>query len=174
MKNIIIVDKRGNSFGEETLENSIQKKLIRRVARIFVFNSQGELFLQQRSTKVRAWPGRWDNSAGGFLDPGETIAQAARRELQEELGIKEVILKKRFDLYNEEKDLGRIVFINFETIFTVIYDGAIRPDREEVAGGRGITLEKLNKEMKQNPRSFSPGFVNAFQRYQKDLKRKQR
>jgi 16S rRNA (adenine1518-N6/adenine1519-N6)-dimethyltransferase len=170
-KNIVVVDKDGNFLKEEVLEETIQEKLIRRVARIFVFNHKRELFLQKRTSRVRAWPDRWDNSAGGFMDPGETIETTARRELQEELGIKNVPLTRKFDIYNEEKDDGKIVFRNYETVFFAAYDGPLHLDAEEVAGGRWISITDLQKEINSSPQSFSPGMINAFRQMQQDLKR---
>lgn len=61
--------------------------LVHRVAHVLVFNSGGELLLQKRSRHKDIQPGRWDTSVGGHLDPGEDYLEAARREMQEELGI---------------------------------------------------------------------------------------
>lgn len=61
--------------------------LIHRVVHVLVFNERGELFLQKRSMKKDVAPGRWDTSVGGHVEPGESLADAARREMQEELGV---------------------------------------------------------------------------------------
>ena len=45
-----------------------------------------ELLLQKRSAQKDSFPGLYDISAAGHLDPGEDFAAAARRELAEELG----------------------------------------------------------------------------------------
>ena len=61
--------------------------LIHRVAHVLVFNRAGSLLLQKRSRGKDIQPGKWDTSVGGHLDPGEGYREAARREMEEELGI---------------------------------------------------------------------------------------
>lgn len=57
----------------------------RTVVHVCVFNAAGELLIQQRSAEKRAYPLRWDVSAAGGVDAGETSRQAAEREIREEL-----------------------------------------------------------------------------------------
>jgi isopentenyl-diphosphate delta-isomerase type 1 len=61
--------------------------LMHRVVHVLVFNARGELLLQKRSMAKDVAPGRWDTSVGGHVDPGETLEEAAKRELSEELGV---------------------------------------------------------------------------------------
>ena len=62
-------------------------RLKHRAVHIFLFHRNGDLFLQRRSRLKDVAPGRWDSSAAGHLDAGESYDTAARRELQEELGV---------------------------------------------------------------------------------------
>ena len=57
------------------------------VVHVCVFDRQGRMLVQQRAPGKRIWPGRWDVSAAGGVDAGETSRQAAEREFREELGI---------------------------------------------------------------------------------------
>lgn len=56
------------------------------VVSAFIFNLDGQVLLQQRSTNKLYFPGYWDTSAGGSVQAGETIETAMHRELVEELG----------------------------------------------------------------------------------------
>ena len=56
------------------------------VVHICIFNSAGEMLLQQRSMKKDAFPGMWDVSAAGGIRAGENSRQGAEREVREELG----------------------------------------------------------------------------------------
>ena len=58
----------------------------RTVVHLCVFNAAGELLIQRRSAAKYTYPLRWDVTAAGAVDAGETSRQAAERELQEELG----------------------------------------------------------------------------------------
>ena len=60
------------------------------VAVVFLYreNNEGELeFLwQRRSEKIDRYPGDWDISAGGHVNLGESLIEAAVRETREEIG----------------------------------------------------------------------------------------
>ena len=59
----------------------------RLVVHICIFDTAGRMLIQHRKEGKRIWPGRWDVSAGGGVDVGETSRQAAERECKEELGL---------------------------------------------------------------------------------------
>ncbi|MDC1287729.1 NUDIX domain-containing protein [Gammaproteobacteria bacterium] len=61
--------------------------LMHRAVHILLFNNAGELFLQKRSQSKDEQPGKWDSSAAGHVDSGETYLDCACREINEELGI---------------------------------------------------------------------------------------
>jgi isopentenyldiphosphate isomerase len=86
---IEIVDEVGNVLGvKPRSEVHGNPELLHRVVHVLVSNSSGELLLQKRSMDKDVAPGRWDTSVGGHVDPGETLEEAALRELHEELGIR--------------------------------------------------------------------------------------
>ena len=82
-----VVDEHDRVTGTERRGVIHQKGLMHRSAQVLVFNSSGELFLQKRSDNKDEFPGLWDSSAAGHVDPGESYLECARRELEEELGI---------------------------------------------------------------------------------------
>ena len=54
---------------------------------ICVFNSSGQMLIQQRQPFKEGWPGFWDITAGGSAVSSDTSQMAATRELLEEVGI---------------------------------------------------------------------------------------
>jgi 8-oxo-dGTP diphosphatase len=56
-----------------------------RVAAAFVVDPGGRIFFQMRSAERKLFPNTWD-IVGGHLEPGETPAEAMRREVYEETG----------------------------------------------------------------------------------------
>lgn len=86
-----IVDENDNVIGKDTRENIYTKGLEHdvRVINIFVFNSEGKLLLPKKSIKSRFFPGCFDFSCGEHVTSGEDYYQAAKRGLEEELGIKD-------------------------------------------------------------------------------------
>lgn len=57
------------------------------VVHICIFNSKGEMLIQQRQPFKDGWPNMWDITVGGSSLTGENSAQAAHRELKEEIGL---------------------------------------------------------------------------------------
>lgn len=58
------------------------------VVHICIFNSKGEMLIQQRQPFKEGWPNMWDITVGGSAIKGDTSQMAVERELSEELGIK--------------------------------------------------------------------------------------
>lgn len=54
---------------------------------VIMKTNDGQYIMQQRSLKAKYSPGEWDVTGGGVA-AGETTAQAAVREAEEELGVK--------------------------------------------------------------------------------------
>lgn len=65
----------------------VPKGSYRSVIHICVFNSAGELLIQQRTDDARSFANLWDVSVGGGVSSGETPQLAATREISEELGL---------------------------------------------------------------------------------------
>ncbi len=58
------------------------------VIHVCVFNSRGEMLIQQRQPFKDGWANLWDLTVGGHALSGETSRQAAERELFEEIGLR--------------------------------------------------------------------------------------
>jgi len=83
---IQVVDENDNPLGAMSYHEAIDKGCIRRASRVYVFNQSGKILIQRRSKHISK-PMLFDGSAAGHVDEGETYAEAAARELKEELGI---------------------------------------------------------------------------------------
>lgn len=84
-----IYDKYRNLTGKKRFRgDKLQSGEYHLVVHICVFNTKGELLIQQRQSFKEGWPNMWDVSVGGSAVAGENNSQAAERELFEELGIK--------------------------------------------------------------------------------------
>ena len=57
------------------------------VVHVCIFNSNGQMLIQQRQPFKEGWPNLWDLTCGGSAVAGDTSQQAASRELFEELGV---------------------------------------------------------------------------------------
>ncbi|OAA88799.1 NUDIX hydrolase [Clostridium coskatii] len=80
------------------------------VVHICIFNSKGEILIQQRQPFKEGWSNMWDITVGGSAIEGETSQMAAKRELMEELGIKINL-----------QDIRPHLTINFDNGFDDVY-----------------------------------------------------
>lgn len=64
------------------------KDFYRLVVHLCIFNTKGEMLIQQRHSDKVQWSNMWDISVGGSAISGETSNLAVSRELYEELGVK--------------------------------------------------------------------------------------
>ena len=64
------------------------KGFYRLVVHVCIFNSQGEMLIQQRQSFKNSWPNMWDLTVGGSAISGDTSQLAAEREVYEEIGYK--------------------------------------------------------------------------------------
>lgn len=72
----------------------------------FLFNSKGEVLLQQRSHKKKTWPRVWSNSCCGHPLPGEAGIDAVKRRVKDELGIRptKLLIAIPYYKYRAERD----------------------------------------------------------------------
>ncbi|MHB9031882.1 MAG: NUDIX hydrolase, partial [Anaerolineae bacterium] len=91
------------------------------VVHVCLFNSSGEMLIQQRQPFKEGWSNMWDVTVGGSALAGETSQAAATRELQEELGY-------RVDLTGERPHLT----INFDVGFDDFYLVKVEPALNEL------------------------------------------
>lgn len=111
-----------------------------RVVHVFVFNGRGELLLQQIRPDRSPFGGYWGSSVAGHVRSGESYADAARRELHEELGITGVSMRELGIIPFDEG--GRRKFIG---AFRTEWDGPIWPDAGEVANIRFAPLSAVRQ-----------------------------
>lgn len=85
-----VVDERDEIIDQKTRREVHEHGLLHRAIHVFLFHEE-KLFLQRRSFQKDTAPGCWDSSCSGHVDAGEVYAVSMRRELEEELGIRENI-----------------------------------------------------------------------------------
>jgi len=127
-----------------------------RAVHILIFNAKGELFLQKRALWKELNPSLWDSSSAGHVDAGETYAQAASRELLEEIGATAPLEKiGRLEASQETS-------WEFVEIFRGHHEGPFRLARLEVEVGAFFPLRKIAGWIRARPQDFTPHFRRIF------------
>jgi isopentenyldiphosphate isomerase len=116
--------------------------LIHRVVHILVFNANGDLLVQKRSLSKDVAPGRWDTSVGGHLNPGEDPPSAARREMQEELGISSGEPNFLYTYTHTNSYETELVYT-----FSCLYEGEITFNQEEIDEVKFWSLEVIGEHI---------------------------
>ena len=162
-----IVDEANQVIGNASRAEVHARGLRHRAMHLFVFNSAGELFLQKRSPWKDRHPGKWDSSAAGHLDAGESYEAAAQRELREELGLDiaaagEAQLRAVGDLAEASEATGW----EFIRLFAARSDGPFRWPPEEIEWGGFFPLEIIRAWIAARPEDFAPGFLECWEFWQ--------
>ncbi|MBO7147099.1 MAG: NUDIX domain-containing protein [Lentisphaeria bacterium] len=130
--------------------------LIHRSVRVVVYHPDGDsILLQKRSASKDIFPGRWDMAVGGHLDSGEEYADAALRELSEELGItRDVPLKVLYDIQVRNE-------VESENIraFGLIHGGPFQIREEELDEVRFFSFAELRELVVEKEELFTPLLV---------------
>lgn len=168
MSNLItVVDKNNNVIGEASLDDAERKGLWHRIVIVYISNSQNKIYIQKRSSKVKSSPNLWDHSAAGHVDANETPINAAKRELKEELGINSDRLRYISTYKTQRKSNDRIIN-RYWYLYSLTYDGRINLQESEVAAGKFVDINWLQKDLEQNPEIYTHALKKSLQIYLKN------
>ena len=82
---LILVDREDNELGfASKAECHFGGGLLHRAFSVFIFNSSGQILLQQRSRQKELWGLHWSNSCCSHPHQREQIERAAHRRINEE------------------------------------------------------------------------------------------
>lgn len=160
MNRLILVDENDVPVGTIEKMEAHEKALLHRAFSVFIFNSKGEMLLQQRAINKYHSGGLWTNACCSHpYDKQDTLA-AAEKRLQEEMGFS-TSLKKAFEfVYKADFDNG-LTEHEYDHVFIGQYDGEILPDKDEVEDFCFISMEELKTAMELHPQKYTAWFKIA-------------
>jgi len=161
MEQLILVNELDEIVGTMEKMEAHQKAMLHRAFSIFIFNSKGEMLLQQRAEEKYHCGGLWTNTCCSHPRPEEDTAAAAKRRLQEELGFTTPI-KKAFDFVYKAPFSNGLTEYEFDHVFFGEYEGDLRPNPKEVAAVRYLSVNTIQSMMEEKPAQFTPWFHIAF------------
>ena len=157
-----VVDDNDRVVGKERRGIIHAHGLKHRSAQILVFNSAGELFLQKRSCNKDEFPGLWDSSAAGHVDPGENYIDCARRELAEELGITAPEALEPLFRFPASEDTGW----EHCSVFRCRWDGPLQLQEEEVEDGKWLSAQEMTRWVEESSPALTPAIQKIWRRLQ--------
>ncbi len=133
------LDENGRVTEVVSRERMRRDNLRHRAVFIAVLDGSGRLLVHLRSSRKDVWPSRWDIAAGGVVAPGEQWAEAAHRELDEELGI-EADLVHLGGGRHEDADVKVVA-----EVFLARHDGPFAFSDGEVVATRWVDAAELEE-----------------------------
>lgn len=165
---VVLVNDHDEVLGQMEKMKAHENALLHRAFSVFLFNSKGEMLLQQRAAGKYHSPNQWTNACCSHPKIGETYLQGAQRRLSEELGITADLEEKFHFIYRAE--VGQNLWEHeLDYVFTGIYDGDFQLNQDEVSAVRFISPEELDLEMNANPERFTEWFKIILEEYKHHL-----
>jgi isopentenyl-diphosphate Delta-isomerase len=166
---LILVDAADRDVGRLSKARCHEGKgILHRAFSLLIFNSAGELLIQQRAQSKRLWPLYWSNSCCSHPRSGETMDMATQRRLYEELGITcplQFLFKfqyqAQFDATGSEHELC--------SVFVGSCADPVKINRHEILAWRWVRPEALQAQLaSQEARQFTPWFKLEWARIWRD------
>jgi isopentenyl-diphosphate delta-isomerase len=157
---VVLVDETDLETGTMEKMEAHLLGVLHRAFSIFIFNSKGEFLLQQRAQGKYHNGGLWTNTCCSHPNPGEDILKAASRRLSEEMGFQTSLSPAFTFIYKASFDNG-LTEHEFDHVFTGIFDGDIKADKQEVGDYCYKTLEEIESSSKTHPEKYTEWFKIA-------------
>ena len=157
---INVVDQHDNPIGVVARRDVFNLAVNFRVVHVLVFNSRGELLLQQLASVRERNLMHWGSSVAGYVFASENYFHAAARRVQQELGIQGCELREVGK--TKMKDDGCLKFI---TVFSTVLNGPFNFDRSIIGDVRFESVDKIREQMSTGEIAFTPTFRHVLRFY---------
>ena len=158
---VILVNELDEPVGTMDKIEAHLKALLHRAFSVFIFNSKGEMLLQQRAQNKYHSGGLWTNACCSHPLPGENTLDAAIRRLREEMGIT-ANLKEIFEFTYQTTFENGLTEFEYDHVFAGINEDVIVPDGNEVKDYCFKGMEEIRASLLTHPQKYTSWFLIAF------------
>jgi isopentenyl-diphosphate delta-isomerase len=158
---VVLVDASDREIGLMEKLEAHEKGLLHRAFSVFIYNSEGNMLLQQRADKKYHSGGLWTNACCSHPLPDENVAHAAGRRLLEEMGLTAELEPSFSFIYNARLDNG-LVEHEYDHVFVGICNEVPDINPDEVKSFRWMSDEEILREINSSPHNFTAWFHIAF------------
>lgn len=159
---LVLVDRHDRIKGCAPKLQAHEQGLLHRAFSIFIFDPAGRLLLQQRAFDKYHSQGLWTNTCCGHPRPGERTMAAAKRRLQEEMGMTCSLRKVSTLLYREQVS-NQLIEHEFDHVFVGISDCNPVANPEEANAWQWLTISQICEQVAAVPERFSFWFRRILQ-----------
>lgn len=161
---VILVDEHDNAIGLMEKMEAHEKALLHRAFSVFAMNDNDEILLQQRALHKYHSGGLWTNTCCSHPRDGETVEEAAKRRLEEEMGftcdvkpIFSFIYKAELDNDLTEHELDHVLIARWNK------DPEVNP--AEVASFDWKSVHWVADDMNKYPEKYTEWFKIIYDRF---------
>ena len=165
---VVLVSENDEVLGQMEKMAAHENGILHRAFSVFLFNDNGEMLLQKRAARKYHSPGQWTNAVCSHPRIQETFLEGAKRRMMEEMGIEAEIEEKFHFIYKAEVGNGLLEH-ELDRVFVGTYNGSFRLNPDEVEAVRYISMDDLEREMKEHPVHFTEWFKIILKEYQHHL-----
>jgi len=152
---VVLVNEHDEVLGYMEKLDAHQKGLLHRAISVIIFNSKGEMLIQQRGLNKYHWAGIWSNTCCSHPRKQESYKQAAERRLYEELGFKTTLHEAFHFIYKAHDEQSGLTEHEYDTVFTGVYNDSFQFNEEEIAAVEWIQPDRLVTDLEQHPDKYS-------------------
>jgi isopentenyl-diphosphate delta-isomerase len=153
----MIVNTNGQAIGTMDKMAAHKSGTLHRAFSVFIFNSKGQLLLQQRAFDKYHSGGLWTNTCCSHPRLGEMTPDAAHRRLKEEMGMDCDLIELFQFIYRHEFENG-LIENEYDHVFMGISNDLPLPNPAEVAGFRYMDTDLLRFELFEQPDQYTAWF----------------
>lgn len=163
---VLLVDEQDNPVGTMNKLDAHINPTLHRAVSVLVFNSAGHWLIHRRAAGKYHSACLWTNACCTHPYPEEEHAVAARRRLNEEMGMdasRELV--QLFDFVYRTKVDENLTEYEYDRVFAYTSDEIPQPHPEEVNDWRYISTDDLQTELELYPECFTEWFKIIFKKY---------
>ena len=152
---VVLVNENNEVLGLMPKIEAHEKGLLHRAISILLYNSSGEMLIQQRAKTKYHWPLIWSNAVCSHPREKEDFQEAAQRRLKEELNINCSLEEIYRFIYKAKDEQTGLIEHEYDVVFKGVYDDEIPFNPDEIESIRWIDLDQLSQEIESQPEKFS-------------------
>src|SRR5215213_1395538 len=159
---VVLVNERDEAIGIEAKTKAHLSGSLHRAFSVFVINSAGQLLVQKRALTKYHSRGLWSNTCCGHPRPEETITEASRRRLTEEMGF-ESNLKEVFSFVYRANLEDGLIENEYDHVLDGFFDGVPKPDTAEISGWRWVDIGGRSVDLRGCAWNYRDWFRASFE-----------
>lgn len=167
MDHVILVNEEDKQIGTMEKMEAHLKGVLHRAFSVLVFNKKGEMLLQKRAQSKYHSGGLWSNACCSHPRPGETLAEATKRRMKEELGID--AQPQYLYKFQYKAQLGNLIEHELDHVYVCEFDDEPAINLEEVEDWVYVDPTLLKSKIKENPGEYTVWLRQIINNYEQHV-----